>query len=61
MDPASKVMPLYEAAFPGNLIVRTSDMKIVHRVAGVPNSSFWNVFDKVVEGSYSAPGIPPVE
>jgi hypothetical protein len=59
VDPASRVIPLYEAVFPGNLIVRTSDMKIVHRVAGVPRPHFWTVFDETIAGTYSAPGLPP--
>jgi hypothetical protein len=58
-DPASKVIPLYEAAFPGNLIVRTSDMKIVHRVAGVPRANFWIVFEQTIAGTYTAPGLDP--
>ncbi len=50
MDPSGEVMSFYEPAFPGNLIVRTSDMKIVERVAGVPNQSFWDPFDMILNG-----------
>ncbi len=52
MDPESKSMQWYEPAFPGNLIIRTSDMKIIEVVAGVPDDSFWVTFDQVLNGTY---------
>lgn len=55
MDPSNLVMAYYEPAFPGNIIVRTSDMKIIRRVAGVPQASFWNTFEQVLNGSYEEP------
>jgi len=35
-------------AYPGNVIIRTKDMKIITWVAGVPGASFWNVFEQVI-------------
>jgi hypothetical protein len=37
IDPEAKAMPLYESSFPGNMIVRTSDMRVIERIAGSPN------------------------
>jgi hypothetical protein len=36
MDPSEYLMSWYEPAYPGNMIVRTEDMKILKRVTGVP-------------------------
>lgn len=58
MDPSNEVMAFYEPAFPGNLIIRTSDMKIIRRVAGVPNALFWNTFTQVLNGTYQDPQEP---
>lgn len=55
MDPSNYVMSFFEPAFPGNLIVRTSDMKIIRRVAGVPPASFWTTFEQVLAGTYTEP------
>jgi hypothetical protein len=55
MDPSNHVMAFYEPAFPGNIIIRTSDMKIIRQVAGVPQASFWNTFAQVVAGTYEEP------
>jgi hypothetical protein len=55
MDPSNHVMSWYEPAFPGNIIIRTSDMKIIRRVAGVPQANFWNTFAQVVAGTYEEP------
>ncbi len=49
VDPKEQVMTHYEPAFPGNMIIRTKDMKVVKSVAGVPNSSFWKTFEKVLD------------
>jgi hypothetical protein len=48
IDPTSKVMSLYEPAFPGNMIIDTEDMRMVYRVAGVMDESFWLQVDKVL-------------
>ena len=53
VDPENKVMQWYPAAFPGNLILRTSDMKIIRVEAGVPDASFWYTFEQVLDGSYA--------
>ncbi|MCA9621234.1 MAG: hypothetical protein KC731_19565, partial [Myxococcales bacterium] len=57
MDPAEKVMPMYEPAFPSNLIVRTSDMRIMYRHTGVaqPGGVFWQTFEGVLDGSITDP------
>jgi hypothetical protein len=55
MDPSNYVMAFYEPAFPGNIIIRTSDMKIIRRVAGVPQADFWNTFTLVLSGQYQEP------
>ncbi len=55
MDPSNHVMAFYEPAFPGNIIVRTSDMKIIRRVAGIPQADFWNTFSQVLDGTYQEP------
>jgi hypothetical protein len=57
IDPAEKVMPLYEPAFPGNLLVRTKDMRIIARETGVPPEGFWTTFAAVLDGTYEDP--PP--
>ena len=43
-------------AYPGNVIVRTRDMKIVAWVAGVPPASFWSTLEKVIGGEPVLPG-----
>jgi hypothetical protein len=53
IDPTYKLGALFEAdAFPANMIIRTSDMKIVEVIAGAPeaNSSFWTIFEDVLAG-----------
>jgi hypothetical protein len=37
-------------AYPGHIIVRTKDMKIVKWIAGIPDDSFWQLFEKVLAG-----------
>jgi hypothetical protein len=53
MDPAGKVMPLFEPAFPSHIIVRTSDMKIMRRLTGVaqPGGQFWVDFEGIINGT----------
>ncbi len=48
VDPKEQVMSHYEPAFPGNMIIRTKDMKVIKSVAGVPNATFWSTFEKVL-------------
>jgi hypothetical protein len=45
-------------AYPGNVIVRTKDMKIIKWVAGVPQDDFYQTFSDVLAGK-SIPGIDP--
>lgn len=52
IDPAEKVMPFFEPAFPGNLLIRTKDMRIIDRATGVPPASFWTTFKAVLDGTY---------
>ena len=37
-------------AYPGNVIVRTKDMKIVAQMSGEPGQDFWNLFQKTIDG-----------
>jgi hypothetical protein len=55
MDPAAKVAPLFEPAYPSNAIIRTRDMKIMHTIAGVTDASFWSVFNQVLADTYPDP------
>jgi hypothetical protein len=60
VDPEAKVMPLYEAAFPGNMLIRTSDMRLIIRVAGSPDPNnpsdpFYTAFHQVLAGTYQDP------
>jgi hypothetical protein len=43
-------------AYPGNMIVRTRDMKIVTWIAGVPDDSYWQVYENVLAGRPVLPG-----
>ncbi len=43
-------------AYPGNVIIRTKDMKIVHWEAGVPQAAFWSKFEAVLNGEPMLPG-----
>jgi hypothetical protein len=58
IDPTRQALSIYEPAFPGNMIVRTSDMKIIHLMAGAPapgspaETQFWNLFESVMNGTY---------
>jgi len=53
VDPSSKLAALFEAdAFPANMIIRTSDMKIMDVSAGAPpeGSTFWKTYEKIIAG-----------
>ncbi len=52
LDPASKSTKWYPPYFPGNIIIRTRDMKIIRVEPGVPAADFWVTFDQVLDGSY---------
>jgi hypothetical protein len=53
-DPKSQIMQVFEPAFPGNMIIRTSDMRIIERVAGSQPASapFWTTLQQVIDGTY---------
>jgi len=54
LDPSAKLAALFEAdAFPANMIVRTSDMKIMDVSAGAPpeGSTFWKTYEKILAGT----------
>jgi hypothetical protein len=59
-DPAESIMALYEPAFPGNMIIQTSDMRIMFRMAGAadpdsaPGAQFWSILQQVIDGTYQA-------
>lgn len=57
IDPNSTLSSVVgQDAYPGNVILRTSDMKIVTWVAGGPDAAFWNLFEKVLDGQPVLPG-----
>jgi hypothetical protein len=41
-----------QAAFPTNILVDTRTMTIVEIVAGAPTGAFWNLYDKVLAGTW---------
>lgn len=51
MDPTSTLSAIVGVdAYPGNVLVRTKDMKIIHQEAGVPQAAFWGMVDAVLAG-----------
>lgn len=50
IDPTRKIMPLFEAAFPGNMIIDATDMRIRFVVAGIMDDTFWNELDSIAGG-----------
>jgi hypothetical protein len=42
-------------AYPGNIIIRTSDMRIIEWVAGEPMNNYWTDVQKVIDGTYVLP------
>lgn len=57
IDPNSTLAAVVgQDAYPGNVIVRTKDMKIVTWTAGVPQQDFWDLFQKVLDGQPVLPG-----
>lgn len=52
LDPSYRLNELFaENAYPANLMVRTSDMRIVEVVAGIPQAGFWSKFDQLLAGT----------
>jgi hypothetical protein len=45
-------------AYPGHIIVRTKDMKIIKWVAGIPDDSFWQLYQDVLDGKPVLPDDP---
>lgn len=43
-------------AYPGHIIVRTKDMKIIKWEAGISNAAFWQLFEDVIAGKPVLPG-----
>ncbi len=43
-------------AYPGHIIVRTRDMKIVTWIAGVPGDAFWKLYEDTLAGKGVLPG-----
>jgi len=57
LDPNAFLSTIVGAdAYPGNVIVRTRDMKIVTWVGGEPAPSYWATFEKVLAGLPVLPG-----
>lgn len=51
IDPNSTLSAIVgRDAYPGNVIVRTRDMKIIDWTAGTPSSAFWQKFEDVMNG-----------
>ncbi len=47
-DPTGQLSQLFPPSLPSNGIVRTSDMTIVHVIAGAPEASYWSKFEAVL-------------
>ena len=56
VDPAERISPYATSSLPTNIIVRTSDMKIIKVTAGRPQAEHWAVFEQVLNGS-PIPGV----
>jgi len=58
LDPTQQGIAFLDGGWPTNVIIRTRDMKMIHISAGVPElggtggSSFWNLYEQVMNGSY---------
>ncbi|MBW2457208.1 MAG: hypothetical protein JRI68_22030 [Deltaproteobacteria bacterium] len=60
LDPTWQTKSLLDGGYPTNIIIRTSDMKIIEQVAGVPTNdpqdvsgqAFWAKFNSVANGTY---------
>lgn len=49
LDSALVFEPLWEAnAFPENILIRTSDMRIMAKVAGVPTPAYWSLMQSIL-------------
>lgn len=50
IDPSYKLMALFESdAFPSNIIVDTTTMKIVEAIAGSPDAIYWKKFEALLD------------
>jgi hypothetical protein len=57
IDPRYTLKALTDVeAWPAYLIIRTRDMKIIRSVVGVPQDSFWQVFQDVIDDKPVLPG-----
>ncbi len=61
LDPTAQTVTLLGGGWPTNIIIRTSDMKMIDSVSGVPvpndpqdpaGQAFWNLFTSVANGTY---------
>jgi hypothetical protein len=52
MDPTLEFQSVWASdAFPQNVLIRTSDMKIIAKASGVPTAFYWNQMRKILEGT----------
>ena len=49
-DPARRISPYATNSLPTNIIVRTSDMRIIKVTPGIPQEAHWSVFEQVLNG-----------
>lgn len=57
IDPNSTLSAIVgEDAYPGNVIVRTKDMKVIDWAVGTPTSAFWQTFEAVMNDQPVLPG-----
>ncbi len=62
VDPATSFSSVVGVdAYPGQIIIRTKDMKIVTQEAGVAATTFWTMtFQQTIDGTIVLPGdVPP--
>ena len=54
LDPEWNTRVFLDEGWPTNLIIRTSDMKVIDRLGGVPEPGdpFWSTFESVINGTY---------
>jgi hypothetical protein len=49
LDNSHQLGPFYAAGFPAGIIVDTSTMTIVYAISGVPDQTFWGIFESKLE------------
>ncbi|MSP24919.1 MAG: redoxin domain-containing protein [Myxococcales bacterium] len=47
-DPSGQLSSMFPPSLPSNGVVRTSDMQIIHVIAGAPEASYWKKFEAVL-------------